>query len=160
VFNRRQFAVVSRVLVLIVSGGVAVLLGGCGFIGAGDRSDTKPSAFVVSGYVSVPLTAGTVGDACTAPAPALVTSGGPVTITVQAGAKRKKVASGTLGSGLVAGTKGGLACEFPFMVRGVPGGYRDYGLAGGKQPEKIVSSEYLHAQPVVIQVDGVIGQLK
>jgi hypothetical protein len=134
---------------------VAAMLGGCGFIAAGNRSHTKPNGFVLHGYVSVVgAVAGPAGGACTAPptVPDIV-AGGPVRVADTTGAA---VATGTLGAGVEADPSagpGGYRCNFPFEIRNVAGTLSTYVIVVGLRPAASFDGTDLRAnKPAVIEV--------
>ena len=136
-----------------VAVGVLGTLAGCGFVAAGNKSPSKPSAFVLNGHAAVTLTATsqTVGSTCVSPTGATdVASNVAVTVTDSGG---KKIAAGNLGTGVITSDSGVAACSFPFQIRGVPGGIETYGVAIGTRPAQIFPGDALRSStPAVITI--------
>jgi hypothetical protein len=126
---------ISRTARALFAGVLIASLSGCGFIAAGNKSSVKPSGFVLTGQAAVALPAGdtvSVGTSCQAPAGATdVAPSVVVTVSDPAGTK---IATGTLGSGVVTGSGSALVCSFPFEIAAVPGNDPTYGIAIGSRP--------------------------
>jgi hypothetical protein len=123
-----------------IAAGLGILLAGCGFVGAAQKSDVKPGGFVLIGRAEVTVTASgltvapAAGEPCVAPtAFADVAENTQVTVTNSAG---KTVATGALGSGLYVAANAGFVCEFPFAIRAVPDGSDTYDVAIGNRPDQ------------------------
>jgi hypothetical protein len=134
------------VLRIRVGASVLVLagLGGCGFIGAGNASHSKPNGFILRGYVQASGGIASTGSACTAPG---VTAGAQVRVSDPGG---RQLAEGQLGAGVLdpAGH-----CNFPFELRAVPGGPRTYVVTvGGQPPRPFPATELREDKPAVITV--------
>ena len=128
------------------------VVGGCGFLGSGDSPENKPDGFPLHGYVSVAgASAGTVGSPCLAPPKVTdIVAGGKVLISDPAG---KNLATGKLGTGVLAADGSTYRCNFPFQVPGVPGGQATYVIVVGIQPAASFPASELRAdKPAVIQV--------
>jgi hypothetical protein len=127
------------------------VLAGCGFVGAGNVSHTKPDGFVLRGYVRVttPVSGGGTGG-CRAPVSlADIAPGAPVRVSDPGG---KGLASGELGSG-VSDPAGN--CNFPFEIRAVPGGQTSYVIAVGQQvPVRFPARDLREDKPAVIVLPG------
>jgi len=141
--------------VLVAAG---LVTGGCGFIAAGDASRTKPSGFVLNGYVSVAgVSAGTAGSACQAP-PSVpdIVAGGPVRVGDPGDSTGAVVVTGTLGDGVLAADPagiGGSRCNFPFQIRNVPGEQQQYVIVVGTRPAATFAGADLRSdKPAVIEV--------
>jgi hypothetical protein len=138
-----------------IAAGLGVLLAGCGFVGASQKSDIKPGGFVLIGRAEVTMTAPaatgtpTTGSPCTAPtAFGDVAAQTRVTVTDAAG---KTVATGALGNGLFATSGSGYVCEFPFIIRAVPDGSASYGVAVGNRPiQQFQASDLRTNTPAII----------
>jgi hypothetical protein len=131
-------------------------LAGCGFVSESAKSDTKPSAFVLIGHVTIALPASSTdaaGSACQAPAGATdIAAGTPVTVTDTAA---HNLASGVLGTGVVARNGDGAACQFPFNIRGVPGGSDPYEIAiGNRPPQPFAAADLRTNTPAVITISS------
>ena len=108
-------------------------LSGCGFVGASDVSHTKPSGFVLRGRVTVPVAGSgpeVDGATCTS-AVSGVGVGVPVKVSDVDG---HELADGELGDGVVEGGGSGAACDFPFEIQAVPGGFRRYAISVAGRP--------------------------
>ena len=132
-----------------IAAGLGILLAGCGFVGASQKSDVKPGGFVLIGRAEVtvaapttgPAAAPTAGQPCVAPtAFADVAEHTQVTVTNSAG---KTVATGALGSGLYVAADAGFVCEFPFAIRAVPDGSDTYDVAIGNRPDQTFQASAL-----------------
>lgn len=124
----------SRKILLPILIAAVATLSGCGFIAAGQKSHSKPTAFVLIGHAAVVLASGdhrAAGTPCDASAG--ITDLGAGTPVKVIGASGDPIAYGTLGSGTVdrAGTT--PTCDFPFQIRDVPGGSDTYGVAVGNR---------------------------
>jgi hypothetical protein len=130
----------------------AVLLSGCGFVGASKVSDVKPNGFVLRGRVTVPAagTAPTVdGESCASAIPDVAAG---VTVKVS-DVQGHELARGELGGGVTATVPGGsgVSCEFPFQVRGVPGGVSQYAVSvAGRPAQTFAASALREDQQAVI----------
>jgi hypothetical protein len=147
---------VSRVhgIRLVAVAALALSLAGCGFIGTGQTSDTKPSGFVLRGYVSVAGAApGAAGSPCQAPPSAAdIRSGGPVRVADPDG---HTLATGALGVGFLAVDATTYRCNFPFEIAAVPGGPPRYVVGVGSQPAaSFAADDVRHDKPAVIMVGG------
>jgi hypothetical protein len=131
---------------------VALLTGGCGFVGASNVSHQKPGGFVLRGHVTVPLAATdghAAGTTCTAGG---IAAGVPVKVTDPAG---HTIALGALGPGIVARASAapgasGVSCDYPFEIRAVPGGVDSYGISVGDRPPKVFPGTALRQNEVAI----------
>jgi hypothetical protein len=145
---------IGRTALFAVLATATAALAGCGFVSASNKSDTKPSAFVLIGHVTIALPATSTdaaGAACRAPAGTTdVAENTQVTVTDTAA---HKLASGVLGAGVVARTADGAACQFPFAIRGVPGGSPIYEIAIGNRPAQPFEAGQLRTNtPAVITI--------
>lgn len=125
----------------------ALALEGCGFVGAGNASHTKPNGFILRGYVQVSGALAS-GSGCAAPAtvPGLG-SGTPVRVSDPAG---KMLAEGKLGAGVLDSAG---HCNFPFELRAVPGGPSDYVITvDGRPPATFPAKDLREDKPAVITV--------
>ena len=133
---------------------LATVLGvaACGWLRASGVSHTKPSGFVLRGYVTVAgAAAGQPGAACTSPAPDIGTNG-QVRVTDP---PNKVLAVGALRSGVLAAADGRYACNFPFVVPNVPGGHDRYSISVAGRPFVSFPATALREdKPAVIQVTG------
>jgi hypothetical protein len=143
----------------VVAVGTLATLAGCGFVAAGNKSPSKPSAFVLNGHAAVTLLASsqTIGSTCVSPTGATdVAANVTVTVTDASGGGAgggKKIATGTLGVGVITSDSGVAACSFPFQIRGVPGGIETYGVAIGTRPAQIFPGDALRSStPAVITI--------
>jgi hypothetical protein len=138
---------VLLVLALVLAGAA---MSGCGWLRAGNVSHTKPSGFVLRGYVTVAVpTAGQVGSSCQAPTSAVVADD---TVRV-ADPPDRSLATGTLGQGVLARDGGAYRCNFPFEIPAVPGGHTSYEItAGGLAPVSFPAAELRQDKPAVITV--------
>jgi hypothetical protein len=141
---------VLRIRSLVGAAGLAVgvSLAGCGFIGAGHVSHTKPDGFILHGYVRVAGSVAHGAGTCTSPAGAAdVRPGAPVLVSDPAG---KALANGTLSPGTL---DPGGNCNFPFEIRAVPGGPGTYVITvGGRPPASFPATELRQNKPAVIEV--------
>jgi hypothetical protein len=114
--------------------GVVLLAGlsGCGFVGASDKPQNKPDAFVLRGHVTVaePGDARPDGAVCAATVPGIV-AGAPVKVTAPDG---RLFGTGHLGDGVIAHGGDGPSCDFPFQITGVPGGVASYDITVADRP--------------------------
>lgn len=129
-------------------------LAGCGFVSAGSKAPVKPSTFVITGHVQIPLTAAaalTVGQPCSSPSGANdVVTGAPVIVSAPTGTK---IARTTLGPGVVTGTNSAPECSFPFEIRNVPGGDASYGIAvASHAPQTFDGTALRAATPAIISI--------
>jgi hypothetical protein len=134
-------------LVLVVSS--LSTLSGCGWVGVHNRV-SKPNGFLLHGYVSVAGAAsGTPGTPCASRA-ADIASGGPVKVVDADGAP---LASGSLGTGVLAGSGSAFQCNFPFDISNVPGGPDTMVVLIGQQPAaRFATSELREGRAAVISV--------
>jgi hypothetical protein len=112
---------------------VALGVSGCGFVHAAGAAPVKPDNFVLRGTVTVPAPAGDtrpVGVACAATVPG-ISAGTPVRVSDPNG---RALGSGTLGDGVVTRDGDRASCDFPFQIRGVPGGVPSYDVTVGDRP--------------------------
>jgi hypothetical protein len=125
----------TSAVILVAGAALLASLSGCGFIAAGNKSSIKPSGFVLTGEATVTLPAGqsaTVGSPCAAPSGATdVAQDVTVTVSDPAG---KKIATGTLGSGVITGSGSDFGCSFPFQIPAVPGNDASYAISIGSRP--------------------------
>jgi hypothetical protein len=132
--------------------GLAVPLAGCGWLRAGNVSHTKPSGFVLRGYVTATIAAapGTAaGGQCQAPS-AGVAPNDEVLVTDPPG---KTIATGVLGVGVLAVEGTAYRCNFPFEISGVPGGHQTYQISvAGRSPVTFPAEELRQDKPAVIPV--------
>jgi acyl CoA:acetate/3-ketoacid CoA transferase beta subunit len=142
---------VRRVALVVLC---ALPLSGCGFVAAGQTSHQKPNNFVLYGHADVPLSTDehrATGTVCTAPQSVrgiAVTT--PVDV-LSAGGTR--LAHGSLGAGVVARTGNLASCDFPFQIRGVPGGAQTYQIAVGDRPaQTFLGSDLQHNTPAIITI--------
>jgi hypothetical protein len=146
----RRSAPIFAVTVLAVTTAVGAL-SGCGWVKAGNVSHIKPSGFVLRGYVSVARAPnGPTGSPCQTPS-AGITANDPVVVTDPAD---HVLATGVLGSGVLAADGGGYRCNFPFQISGVAGGHGSYGISPAGRPAVIfAATELRQDKPAVIGVD-------
>ncbi len=143
-------------ILLLLAGLTAASSAGCGFVGAGGVSHTKPNGFVLRGHVSTPVPAGnpdTDGAACTAPAGLPdIKAGAPVRVL---DAANTVIGLGSLDDGVVAHPGGAADCEFGFEIRAVPGGVDTYAIVVGTQPaHTFPATELREDKPAVITLTG------
>jgi hypothetical protein len=142
------------VVPLVVVPLAAALLAGCGFVGASNVSHTKPSGFVLRGRVTVPVAgSGPVADgtACTSALPG-VAAGTTVLVSDPDG---HALAHGELGGGVTTtATPGSSAagCDFPFQVRGVPGGVSRYAVSVAGRPPQTFDAAALREDQLAVLV--------
>ncbi|HWB35698.1 MAG TPA: hypothetical protein VHA75_06715 [Rugosimonospora sp.] len=141
---------------VLLAAATAAGAAGCGFIGAGKVSDTKPNGFVLRGHVSTPLPAGDTrpdGAACTAPASLPdIAAGSPVRVLDEHNAV---IGLGGLNPGVVAHPSTGADCEFGFQIAAVPGGVSTYAIVVGTQPaHTFPAAELREDKPAVISLTG------
>ncbi|HEV7900027.1 MAG TPA: hypothetical protein VGP31_19515 [Planosporangium sp.] len=104
---------------------------GCGWLRAGGASNTKPSGFVLRGYVAVAgAPAGQVGSPCQVPAAGIAAST-PVRVSDPPG---HALATGALRPGVLAADGSAYRCNFPFEIYGVPGGHNTYDISVDDRP--------------------------
>jgi hypothetical protein len=151
---------VRRTAILILLAGLVVASSaGCGFVGAGGVSHTKPNGFVLRGHVSTPVAGGQASaddSPCTAPAGLPdITAGSPVKVLDDV---NNVIGLSTLGAGVVAhpgGTGAAADCEFGFEIRAVPGGVTNYAIVVGTQPaHTFPAAELRQDKPAVITLTG------
>lgn len=141
---------VRSLLVLPLAG---ALLAGCGFVGASDVSHNKPSGFVLRGRVTVPAAgSGPIADgtACMSALPG-VAAGSIVKVSDVDG---HELARGELGGGVTATATPGTsaACDFPFQVRGVPGGVSQYAVSVAGRPAQTFAATALRQDQQAVLV--------
>jgi hypothetical protein len=120
------------------------MMGGCGFVGAGSASHSKPNGFILRGYVQVSGGVAGRGGGCTTTA---ITAGAPVRVSDPAG---KQLAEGQLGAGVLDSAG---HCNFPFELRAVPGGPASYVVAVDGQPAQTFPAKDLREdKPAIITV--------
>jgi hypothetical protein len=126
-------------------------LAGCGWLHAGGASNTKPSGFVLRGYVTVAgAPAGTAGSPCQTPA-AGVSVADEVRVTDPP--STKVLGTGSLGAGVLAVNGSGYECNFPFSISAVPGGHKTYSITVGNRSAVSFPAEDLRSdKPAVISV--------
>ena len=124
---------------------------GCGWLKAGDVSHTKPSGFVLRGYVSVAgAAAGQAGAPCQAVS-AGVEANDPVKVTDPSGTA---LAAGVLGAGVLAVDGEAYRCNFPFEIPAVAGGHGTYSIAVGTRPAvSFPATDLRQDKSAVIRVD-------
>jgi hypothetical protein len=130
----------------------AALLSGCGFVGASNVSHVKPNGFVLRGRVTVPAAGAgpTVDGASCASSIPDVAAGVTVKVSDVQG---HELARGELGGGVTAAVPGGsgVSCDFPFQVRGVPGGVSQYAVSvAGRPAQTFAASALREDQQAVI----------
>lgn len=127
---------------------------GCGFIQAGQKSVQKPNTFILLGHADVGLPASdhaAVGATCIAP-PQVHDIGPETPVTVRDGSGAK-IATGVLGTGIVARSGQATTCAFPFQVSAVPGGSNTYTVAVGSHPaQSFPASQLRQNAPAVITI--------
>jgi hypothetical protein len=133
---------------------IAMTVSGCGFVHAASKSDTKPSAFVLIGHAEITLPTTehrAAGTTCQAPAGTTdVAPNTQVTVTDQGG---HQLAVGFLGDGVIARSGSTTTCQFPFSIRGVPGGIAVYSVAVGNRPAETFQGDDLNRNtPAVIAI--------
>jgi hypothetical protein len=123
-----------------------LVLGGCGFVGAGSASHTKPNGFILRGYVQVAGGQPTGGSTCAAPASLPdIRLGAPVRVSDPGG---RALAEGQLGAGVLDAAG---HCNFPFEMRAVPGGPASYVVTVGSQrPATFPAKDLREDKPAVI----------
>ncbi len=133
---------------LLTVAAICAGLSGCGWIRAGDRSPTKPSGFVLRGYVTAPVAGGgEPGSLCQV---ATVAANEPVRVTDSSG---HELGSGALGAGVLAIDNGATRCNFPFSISAVPGGHRTYSIAvGARAPLDFPATDLREDKPAVIPI--------
>jgi hypothetical protein len=133
---------------------VLATAGGCGFVNAGHASRTKPSGFVLRGYVSVALPdGGAAGAPCQAPG--AVTDVRPAAAVRVVDPAGHAIAAGQLGAGVVAVDAASARCNFPFEIRAVPGGRDRYLVeVDGRPPVGFPAEELRQDKPAVITIDS------
>jgi hypothetical protein len=126
-------------------------LSGCGWLRAGGASPNKPSGFVLRGYVSVAgAPAGQAGDPCRLPATGIAANA-PVRVTDP---PDHTLATGALGTGVLAADGSAYRCNFPFEVPAVPGGHHTYEISvDGRPAVSFPADELRQDKPAVITVD-------
>jgi hypothetical protein len=141
---------VRRLVASALLTALCLALAGCGWLRAGDVSHSKPSGFVLRGYVSVAgAPGGPAGTACQAPRAGVATND-PVLVTDPPG---KTLATGTLGAGVLAVDGNGYRCNFPFEIPGVPGGHTTYGVAVDDRPATTFpATELRQDKPAVVPI--------
>ncbi|GAA0946688.1 hypothetical protein [Virgisporangium aurantiacum] len=154
-----------RIVAVVLVAGFA--LSGCGFLSSGQRGSNKPDGFVLRGYVSIGLRAGsgpaasgspaavpsasgtpTAGIPCTAPPEANdVQAGGAVRVADPDG---HTLAAGTL----LPGVEEGGRCNFAFQIKAVPGGVDRYVIGvGNRATATFLAHDLRSDKPAVILVD-------
>jgi hypothetical protein len=131
---------------------MGLALAGCGFLGTGNTSHTKPNGFLLRGYVSVAgASPGAAGSSCQAPASASdIRAGGPVRVADPDG---HTLATGALGAGVLAVEGASYRCNFPFEIPGVPGGPQRYVIGVGSQTaSSFAADEVRRDKPAVVLV--------
>jgi hypothetical protein len=133
------------VLVVVTAGAG---LSGCGWLRAGGVSHTKPSGFVLRGYVTVAgASSGSAGAPCQA---TVIAAADPVRVTDP---PDHALATGALGAGVLARDGSGYRCNFPFEIGQVPGGHDSYEISvAGRPPVTFPATELRQDKPAVIQV--------
>lgn len=147
----------TRIPRLLAAIGAAVALtaaSGCGFIAAGQKSVSKPNAFVLIGHADVALPASdhaAVGTTCTAPASLPgIAANTPVKVLDEQGIA---IANGVLGSGIIARSGTSTTCAFPFEIRAVPGSSNSYGVQiGDRPPQTFAAAQVRQNAPAVITI--------
>jgi hypothetical protein len=137
------------VSIVIALAALCAALSGCGWLRAGGVSHTKPSGFVLRGYVTVAgAPAGQVGDPCRAPTAGIIPNA-PVRVTDP---PDHTLATGALGAGVLADGSG-YRCNFPFEIPGVPGGHQTYEISvDGRPAVSFPADELRQDKPAVITV--------
>lgn len=130
--------------------------GGCGFVNASAVSHTKPSGFVLRGYVSTPVPAGdarVAGAACAAPTGLPdIAAGTRVKVIDPVG---NVIGLGDLVAGVIARSSAVSSCDFAFEIRAVPGGVASYSIAVGAEPAQQFAADQLRQdKPAIIQLNG------
>jgi hypothetical protein len=147
------------VLAVLIGTAVGTALSGCGWLRAGNVSHTKPSGFVLRGYVTVAgAPSGTAGSPCQMQSLG-VAANDPVLVTDPPG---RTLATGVLGAGVLApdspggpGGPGGnvYRCNFPFEIPGVAGGHNSYEISiAGRPAVSFPATELRQDKPAVITV--------
>jgi hypothetical protein len=143
---------VRRIVAGVLACGVAFVLAGCGWLRAGDVSHTKPSGFVLRGYVTagVPATPGSAaGGPCQAPRSGIA----PNDEVVVTDPPDHMLATGVLGVGVLALDGEAYRCNFPFEIAGVPGGHRTYEISvAGRPAVSFLAEELRQDKPAIIPV--------
>ncbi|MGC9668889.1 hypothetical protein ACNTMW_20315 [Planosporangium sp. 12N6] len=139
---------VSSALALVTT---CTVLTGCGWWRAGGESHTKPSGFVLRGYVTVAgAPAGPVGGPCQVPAPGIAQNT-PVRVSDPPGTT---LGTGALGAGVLAADGEAYRCNFPFEIDGVPGGHTTYQVSvDDRSPVTFPADELRQDKPAVIPVN-------
>jgi hypothetical protein len=141
----RRFVSIVLALVAVYAG-----LTGCGWLRAGGASPTKPSGFVLRGYVTVAAApTGQVGSPCQVSVPG-ITPNAPVRVSDP---PDRTLGTGALGPGVLAADGGGYRCNFPFEIPGVPGGHNAYAISvDALPPVSFPAAELRQDKPAVITV--------
>jgi hypothetical protein len=142
---------VRRFVSTVIAGlALFVALSGCGWLRAGGVSHNKPSGFVLRGYVSVAgAPAGQPGDPCQVPTTGIAASA-PVRVSDP---PDRALATGALGTGVLAADGSAYRCNFPFELAGVPGGHQSYEISvDNRQPVSFPAEELRQDKPAVIPV--------
>jgi hypothetical protein len=140
----------TALLVPAVVLAVTTALSGCGWVKAGGVSHIKPDGFVLRGYVSVArATNGPAGTPCQTPS-AGIAANDPVTVADPSG---RVLATGVLGSGVLAMASGAYRCNFPFQIPGVGGGHDSYAISpAGRPAVSFAATDLRQDKPAVISV--------
>lgn len=145
---------IPRLVTAAVAAVALSAVSGCGFIAAGQKSVRKPDSFVLIGYADVPLPStdrSPVGSTCTAPA--TITGIGPSTPVRVMDGQGVVVATGTLGTGILARTGSTATCAFPFQIRAVPGSSTSYGIEVGDRPvQTFAAAQVRQNTPAVVTI--------
>ncbi len=141
------------VLAVLIGTAAGAALSGCGWLRAGNVSHTKPSGFVLRGYVAVAgAPSGTAGAPCQTQSLG-VAANDPVLVTDPPG---RTLATGVLGAGVLAldGPNGNAyRCNFPFEIPGVAGGHNSYEISvAGRPAESFPAADLRQDKPAVITV--------
>jgi len=146
----------TALLTALLASGLAAGAGGCGFVGAGGVSNTKPNGFVLRGYASTPVPAGDArptGAACAAPTSLPDIAGGAAVKVLDPGGT--VIALGTLQAGVINHSGTSTSCDFGFEIRAVPGGVPSYSIVVGTEPAHDFPAEQLRQdKPAIIPLAG------
>jgi hypothetical protein len=145
---------VRRIVLAVLIGTTAgAALSGCGWLRAGNVSHTKPSGFVLRGYVTVAgAPSGTAGAPCRTQSLG-VAANDPVLVTDPPG---RTLATGVLGAGVLAldgPDSNTYRCNFPFEIPGVAGGHNSYEISiAGRPAVSFPAADLRRDKPAVITV--------